>query len=442
LKPLIETLKPLPELIRAEAGRRSLLIVACLAGAIFLGSWSAIHHFYPNHRIIDTPTYQRYGDWVLDGYMPYKSFDLEYPPGALPAFVLPAIDNSPKLSAANAYLVRTAYVRNFEFLMAVCGLASIALAAVVLRWLRASIAHASVALGLIALSPLMLGPVMLSRFDLWPTMLAIGALAAIVARREWAGFGALGLGTATKIYPAVLLPLACVWVWKRSGWRVLGACLGVFIGMLAACFVPYLIFSPGGVWHSLSVQLGRPLQIESLGSAVLVNLHNLAGYAVTVVNGSGSQNLTGSGTTVIADIQTVLQALALVGVWVWFGLGEASGERMVRASAAAIVAFVAFGKVLSPQYMIWLLPFVPLVRGRRGAAASALLAVSLVLTQVWFPYRYWDYVDFKAFPSALVLLRDAALIGLFGTLLLRTRARREEVPGLVPAAAVPIPPGA
>ena len=98
------------------------------------------------------------------------------------------------------------------------------------------------------------------------------------------------------------------------------------------------------------------------------------------------------------------------------------------------MAFVAFGKVLSPQYMIWLCPFVLLVRGRRGIAGAALLVASLVLTQLWFPYRYWDYaLGFEALPSAFVFLRDIALVGLFATLLTDLRPRGQESPALKPA---------
>jgi hypothetical protein len=70
--------------------------------------------------------------------------------------------------------------------------------------------------------------------------------------------------------------------------------------------------------------------------------------------------------------------------------------------------------VLSPQFLIWLIPVVPLVSGRRGLTASVLLAAALVATQLWFPYRYWDLaLHFGTLESWLVLVRDALLVVLF-----------------------------
>jgi hypothetical protein len=68
--------------------------------------------------------------------------------------------------------------------------------------------------------------------------------------------------------------------------------------------------------------------------------------------------------------------------------------------------------VLSPQFLIWLLPLVPLVRGRRGLAASALLGLALLLTQVWFPIRYFDLVAFDELPSWVLLARNLVLVAL------------------------------
>ena len=96
---------------------------------------------------------------------------------------------------------------------------------------------------------------------------------------------------------------------------------------------------------------------------------------------------------------------------------------------SVVCAFVAFGKVLSPQFLIWLIPLVPLVRGRRGLAASALLAAALLLTQLWFPFRYWDLVlHFGTLESWLVLLRDLVLVSLFAVLLWPNRPRLRDSP--------------
>jgi hypothetical protein len=50
------------------------------------------------------------------------------------------------------------------------------------------------------------------------------------------------------------------------------------------------------------------------------------------------------------------------------------------------------------------------------------LALVLVLTQLWFPYRYWELaLEFDTAASWLVLARDLALVGL--TLLLVAAVR-------------------
>ena len=79
--------------------------------------------------------------------------------------------------------------------------------------------------------------------------------------------------------------------------------------------------------------------------------------------------------------------------------------------------------MLSPQFLIWLIPLVPLVRGRRGVAASAVLALALVLTQLWFPYRYWRLaLQQDAISSWLVFARDLVLLLLVFVLAIPKRA--------------------
>ena len=114
-------------------------------------------------------------------------------------------------------------------------------------------------------------------------------------------------------------------------------------------------------------------------------------------------------------------------------------RRIVTAFAASVAVFVTFAKVFSPQYLVWLLPLVPLVGGRRGAVATGLLGLAALLTQLWFPSHYWELVnDFAPSASWLVLARDLLLLAIVAVLVLPVgalAARRQRAEPVAGAAA-------
>jgi hypothetical protein len=387
--------------------------VVYAALGIFLVSFTLLHFGFYQHRvIIDTVEYHRYGVAMTHGKVPYRDFRVEYPPGALPVFLLPAADR-PAFGRYN---------REFQILMGLCAAAALLAMAWALRTLRASPQRLGAALGFFAVAPLVLGSVLIYRYDLWPAALTALGLAAVLAGRSRIGFGALGIGIAAKLFPAVLIPPAFAYVWRTRGRREALICLACAAAVVAAFVVPFLVVAPHGVWSSIQRQASRPLQIESLGSAVLLAAHQVGGLHLTMVTSHGSQNLAGSLPKTLGAVESALLAVTLLAIWIAAARGPATPERLVRYSAAAVTAFVAFDKVLSPQFMIWLLPLVPLVRGRRGLVASALLGLALLLTQLWFPIRYWDLaLHFAAFPSWLVVARDLTLLALLAVLLVRAR---------------------
>ena len=386
--------------------KRTAALAAFVAVALFIGTWALLHvGFYRHKQVIDTPVYQRYGNEIAHGKVPYRDFQLEYPPGALPVFALPGL-----AQPGHGQDVKPGFRRTFETLMWVCGAAALCAMAFVLQELGGAIFAPLV---FAAVAPLALGSVILSRFDLWPAVLTALALAALASARFRLGHVLLGLGTAAKFYPAVLLPLAVAYAWKRRGRREALIALALAVGACALVFLPFVILASGGVWHSVDVQLRRPLQVESLGAAFLLAAHHAFGTAVTGETSHGSQNLAGTSANVIGALASGLQACALAWIWITFARTRATAAAFVRASAAALCAFVAFGKVLSPQFLIWLIPVVPLVRGRRGLWASALLLAALVLTQVWFPSRYFRLaLHFETGLSWVLLARDLVLVAL------------------------------
>ncbi|MDX6370853.1 MAG: hypothetical protein QOG93_2355 [Gaiellaceae bacterium] len=387
--------------------------------ALFVVAWTLLHvGFYKHKQVIDTPVYQRYGNAIADGKVPYRDFAVEYPPGALPMFALPGL-----AEAGSDQEVSTGFRRSFETLMWICGAAALAALAVVLRILRRSDVNVWGSLCFAAVAPLLLGSVILSRFDLWPAAICAAALAALVSNRLRLGHALLGLGITAKLFPVVFVPLGIAYAWKQAGRREALSCLALVAGVVAAVFLPFVVLSPGGVWDSLYVQLSRPLQVESLGASLLLVGHHVFGFGLAGETSHGSQNLAGTAAGAFALASTLVQVGVLGWIWASFARGRGDGEALVRSTAATLCAFVALGKVLSPQFLIWLIPIVPLVRGRRGLWASALLATALVLTQVWFPFRYFRLaLGFEAGLSWVLLARDLALVAL--TVLLAFTLRR------------------
>ncbi|MGZ4339745.1 MAG: glycosyltransferase 87 family protein [Gaiellaceae bacterium] len=352
---------------------------ALAAAGLFLACWGLVHTWFWAHgQLIDWPTYRDYGTAIVDhGRIPYRDFAVEYPPGALPVFIAPARASD--------------YATAFAWLMAACGVALVVVLAFVSR--RASFYT--------ALAPVLVGSLILSRFDLWPALLLAASLAALLTERHRLGWALLGAAVAAKLWPLVVVPLAVVWSVRRGRGRSVIA--GVVV--LAVAFVPFLVVAPRGVWHSLSSQASRPLQIESLGAAFLTTFGH-----PRVVTTHGSQNLAGHGA--VGAVVSAVGVAAMLAVWVGFARGDATPERFLRFAAAAVCAFVAFDKVLSPQYLLWLIPLISLVRGRRGLAAVGALTAACVLTQVWFPQRYWQYAD-DFHLARVVLARDLVLVALF-----------------------------
>jgi 8-oxo-dGTP pyrophosphatase MutT (NUDIX family) len=395
--------------------------VAAVGLAVFVCAWFVLHHgWFARGQIVDTPVYQAYGWAVARGEVPYRDFSIEYPPGALPAFVLPGLATRDDEGA---------FRRQFETLMFICGAALVLASAFSLVALRAPPRRAYAAISLVGAWPLLLGSVVLTRFDLWPAALAAAALALVVSGRLRLGHALLGAAVAAKVWPAVLAPLFVAYVWRSRGRREALVCAGLLVGVAAAVVLPFLALSPAGVWDSVVRQTTRPLQLESLGAALVVVSHRVFGTGAHMVSSHGSQNLGGGVANAVGTVQTLIQAIVVVGIWAWFARAHRDRAELVRACAAVVVAFVALGKVLSPQYMIWLIPFVPLVRGRRGLRASVLLAVALVLTQAWFPQHYWNYALHFSRPVAfLVLARDAVLIALLVVLLVPQRRTWDDRP--------------
>ena len=369
-------------------------------------------------RFRDVHLYQGFADAVFDGRVPYRDFFMEYPPGALAVFLPPAAFGSSHYNAA------------FKCLMALCGVATLLLVASLLVQLGVSTTRLWVAVLLLALSPLALGPISLNTYDAWPALLTLAGLALLLAGRDVAAFALLGAAFAAKVYPVVLVPPAAIFVWRTHGRELAVRALVAFAAVAALFVVPFLVLAPHGLAESFRAQAARSLQVESLGGSLLAVADRLGLYSATVVHRTGhaiSYDLVGSLPETLAVLSSIAQALAVVAVAWLYLRGRDEPRRLALAFAAAIAGFLAFTRFFSPQYLVWLVPFVVLVE----PAAWLLAATALVLAQVWF-FHYSDVFALGGYVW-LVLIRDLTVVALFVLTLVRLRrpAAKDEDPVLL-----------
>ena len=355
----------------------------------------------------DVGQYERYGRLVLDGSVPYRDFYIEYPPGAIVVFVVPALvtDGSPT------------YLWTFKALMALLGIAVLVLCAWILTRLGATRARLAWALGAIAVSPVLLGHIFLNRYDVWPALLVVGALAALLVPRPAVGGALLSLGFATKVYAVAVAPVALIRLWRRDGRpaALRGAVAAIAVGLVV--FGPFLVAAFGGIGYSYSTQVKRSLQTETLSASILFVLDAAGAYTARFVTESpGSIDLGGTVPDALGVLSTLLQ-LGAIGLVTWlYWRGPDTDERLVLAFAAGVAAFVVPAKVLSPQYLVWLIPLVPLVGGRRGAVATVLLLAALPLTQA--DQHGFEGLAIKSWNVWVLLARNVLLVALLVVLVL------------------------
>lgn len=351
-------------------------------------------------RVNDLYLYRSITGLLADGLVPYHDFAFEYPPLAAPAIGAGGLFGTGELT----------YARTFAAVMLACLLA--------LQWCAGRLGGRRAAWA-VAVSPLLLGAMIRTHYDLLPAAIVAGALLLFARGRTTAAFATLGVGTVAKLFPALLVPIAAAWLLGRGERERIVPGLAAFAAVVVAVSLP---FAGEGYVDQVRFHLERPVQIESTPASVLFALGD------SVVTGTPerpdrfkSNGLDGGPADAVALAFTALLALTLAGI---VALAARGGDmrRLVLLSLAAVTAFIALGKVLSPQFMVWLLPFAAVLWAWRERAVALLCAAAAVLTQLEFPVRYFDLVGEDTAVIVLVAARNVVLLALLGLTLARAGA--------------------
>ncbi len=354
----------------------------------------------------DLAVYRDTGEAILRGELPYRDFFIEYPPASVPAFVPPALFTETPLGYAD-FLAHQ---------MALVLIATLVLVALAARKLRGAWAWA-VPAAAFAAGAAMLYPVAVTRFDPVVSLtLAVAALcAALGGRYLLLGYASLGLGAAAKLVPALAtLPLA--FLERRTGGGLRGAIWGfaIFFVVLGAFFVPAYLLGSDRFVESFTYHADRGLQLESLATSVLIKL----GWIQSISFEYGAWDVSGRGVDLLSSLSLpITGVLLLITTAVMYRdrkAGRFGSDRFPQYAAALVLAFILGSKVLSPQYMLWLLPLVPLAAGGlMGVGVSAVFLAACWATTQIFPTYYGELMNLEPTAVNLLLVRNLLLVVLW-----------------------------
>jgi glycosyl transferase family 87 len=355
--------------VRWRATAAALLCALHLAVfAPTIGDWSSVlvNDFAPQAQAIK------------GGDLPYRDQDIEYPPLSVPVLIAPV------------YLGGSTqdFVDGFMWEMLVFDLGMVALIALALPGdtRRVLSALGIYTAGVVILSGVVLdsslidtGPLALDRFDLVPALFVLAAIFARDRARSATWGALLSIGVAIKAFPLFLFP--ALLRGERNPSRVAIAGAIPLLACIAAVLVMGDEFGSAITYHTQ-----RALQVESLGASPFEIAHVLGKPGISTGVGHGGFEIEASGATAARWVSIVIGAAGYAWL-VW--AGWRSSVSNLSLATALLTVLVIFAPVLSPQFLLWVLPVSACAYGL--GKENLILLIAILLTQIVL--QNYDGVD-------------------------------------------------
>ena len=269
----------------------------------------------------------------------------------------------------------------------------------------------------------LLGATTYARFDLVPGVL-VGTAVLLLRRFPRTAAVAAAVATGLKLWPALLLPGLAARRRERRRVVVAASVVGVVLVAASVALAGWArLVSP------LTWQADRGLQIESvLATPVMLAWGLGLGPHVVEYSAFNAFEITGPGVSslmVAATVATAVMLCGLILLWVraWTTATVLTPDGVVWVCLAAVTAFMVSSKVLSPQYLLWLLPLsaagLAVVRTTRGRFRLrrwvVVLLVTTLATQLVFPVFYAHLITFgdeSVWATYLLAFRNLTLVWL------------------------------
>ncbi|GGT64022.1 glycosyltransferase family 87 protein [Streptomyces purpureus] len=332
--------------------------------------------------------YQGWYEVLKTGTYPLDDVTWQYPPAAAAAVLSPGL--LPFLDYASAFFVLAFLCDTVVF-----GL---------LMWTARRPGRSMSGAWIWIVGVPLLGPTSYARYDLMVTAVAVAGLLAAGRSPRVLGFLS-GVGAMLKVWPVLLLagtPRG------RATLRSWSTAAGTAAGLLLLCTAAM----PGALAF-LTFQKDRGTEVESLGSLVF-HVARHFGWEGQVLLNYGSVEFLGPYVPLVSKIALALTVAAFGWLLLWRIKAREFGPTTVcDAAFVAVLLFTTTSRVISPQYMIWLVGVAAVClvfRSSRMRRPAHLVVAATAVTQFEFPVWFSHVVDSDPLGLALLLVRNGLLV--------------------------------
>lgn len=360
---------------------------------LFVVSRVAIFLFLAG-RDTDLGVHQGYVRQLLAGRVPFRDFFPEYPPLVFAFTAIPALfDHSLHLY--------------FPIFRGCCCAVDCGIWAAALRINRARPAPCLVYI----LATTAMGTILYDRIDIVLGALLLAGIMAVRSGRPRLCALAIGAGIAFKLIPVVWAPAVLISEAKRGVRRLVWT--AVLLGLPMALSLDVLAAFGGYRFGALiDYHVLRGIQLESGPASVEMMLIDGPSDGL-VTHEFGSFNLHSRFEPLLIRCGTALTFLLVIGGAAMAWRRDMNREALALLLGGVMCGAVAVSKVLSPQYVVFLLPMLvampePASRGARVASWALVLATAL-LTGAVFPWEYVRLIQLRLDAEILVILRNTCL---------------------------------
>ncbi len=329
--------------------------------------------------IFDISVYFQYAMQILSGEIPYVDFSLEYPQFSLIVILVPLIFTILTQDPLTYLVVHQVFMSVFDILTTLL---------VYLIALKVSNQRCAFISGVLSATAFSSAYFVLTKYDAFPTFLLMLALFLFLYRKEIFGYLSASAGFLAKWFPGLALPYFVLHeVMSGKDLRSIGRNIIAAAALFIIVVLPFAVLNSSGFLATYTTHTGRTALAHSFCYYVDFVLGNVFGFSF------------------FAQISLFLMPLVqILLLWYYYSTKNTSADYLCAFLFFSTFAFIILNNVFSPQYILWITPFL-----------AIFLAHSFKAVALFYAIQTWMYLEFPILYRS-IYINDGYFIGDAGPL--------------------------